>query len=157
MGSDGTDTAQVAGKAGSWLAHLFEGLAASAPPLLSALFVLAVGGLVAFLVGRLAEAVARNAAVANLHAVGRTFRVIVLVITALVASDRLGFVTSLVGILLLIAVAAVVLALAIAFGLGARSLAREAMDKGLGDLRRGLGEAEGREGEERGKGEAPEA
>lgn len=135
MGNGDSNPVSEAGNAASWTAHLASGLAASAPPFFSALLVLIVGGLVAVLVGKLAEAVARNAAIVNLRAVGRSFRGIVLCITALVASDRLGFGTSLAGIMLLIAVAAVLLALAIAFGLGARSLAHEATDKGLADLK----------------------
>jgi hypothetical protein len=138
MGDGVFDAAFVGGNAGSWAGRLLGRLEASAPHLLSALIVIIVGGLVAVLVGKLAETLARNAAIANLRAVGRTFRGIVLCVTALVASDRLGFGASLAGIILLIAVAAVLLALAIAFGLGARSLAREAADKGLADLRSGI-------------------
>jgi len=132
---------------GPWFGHLFETLAGSIPTLLSALFVLFVGGLLALLVGKAAEVVARNAAVSNLRAVGRTFRGIIFGIAALAASDRLGFDRSLVGILILIAVGSIFLALAIAFGLGARSLAKRATEGGIADLR----------GEMRGKARVDEA
>ncbi|HUX42765.1 MAG TPA: hypothetical protein VMV83_16480 [Rectinemataceae bacterium] len=120
------------------VASLWGDLAASLPSILSTLALLAIGSLAVFGVGKIAEAIARNAAVPNVRAVGRTFRVIVSVLVGLAVLDRLGFSRSLLGIIFLISIGAVVLAFAIAFGLGAISLAKKAAEEVVPDLRKGI-------------------
>jgi len=142
---------ELASRAGSALAagmdRIFETLKATLPSAFSAFVALAIGALAAFVAGRVAEAIARNAAVPNVHAVGRTFRGIVAGIAILVALDKLGLGRSLLGIFFLIAVAAVALAFAIAFGLGAVALARRLEEEGRGEV--GAGEAGEGRGEEK--------
>ncbi len=110
-------------------------LGGTLPSLLSFFAILAGGALLAFLGGRLIEAIARNAALADAKAVSKTLRIFIGVVTLLIASDQLGFGNSFVGVFLLIAIGAVMLAFAIAFGLGAVSLAREATEARIARLK----------------------
>ncbi|HUX37011.1 MAG TPA: hypothetical protein VMV44_03845 [Rectinemataceae bacterium] len=136
MGTDGTAEPSVfstlAGAVGQFLGNLGGAL----PSLLSFFAILAGGAVLAFLGGRLIESIARNAALPDARAVGKSLRSFIAVVTLLLASDRLGFGDSFVGIFLLIAIGAVVLAFAIAFGLGAVSLAREAAENRVAKIRR---------------------
>ena len=134
MGTGGTTASLSNSPLSSGIDRFLHVLSSSLPSIASVLAVLAVGAVAVYLVGRIAEAVARNAAVPNVKAVGRSFRAVVSIIVLLVASDRLGFGDSLLGTIILITVGAVFLAVAIAFGLGALALARRTEEDSVADI-----------------------
>jgi hypothetical protein len=107
--------------------RISDGLVESLPSIFAAVFVILIGLVIVAFLGNVIETIARNAAVPDAGAVARIFRYVGFAIIVLLASDQLGFSKSLLGSILLIALAAPALAFAIAFGLGSVDFAREAM------------------------------
>jgi hypothetical protein len=123
--------------------RISDSLVESLPAVFAALLVTLVGFVIVAFLGNVIETIARNAAVADAHAVARIFRYIGFAVIFLLASDQLGFGKSLLSALLLIAFAAPALAFAIAFGLGSVDLAKQAMQDLLKNLgRRGREESD---------------
>jgi hypothetical protein len=110
-------------------------LTASVPHLIAALLIVVVGLVAVSFVGNFVMTIARNAAYPHAGLVSRTVKVVGIVLVLSLALEQLNLSRSLVTVLFQIAFAAVALGLALAFGLGCKDLAREAMMRFLRNLR----------------------
>ena len=108
---------------------------ASVPHLIAALLIVVVGLVVVSFIGNFVMTVARNAAYPHAALVARAVKVTGIVLVLNLALEQLNLSRSLVTALFQIAFAAVALGLALAFGLGCKDLAREAMLRFLRNLR----------------------
>jgi hypothetical protein len=110
-------------------------IAASVPHLLAAFFIVLVGLVVVSFIGNFVMTVARNAAYPHARLVSRAVKIAGIVLVLSLALDQLNLSRSLVTTLFQILFAAAALAAALAFGLGCKDLARDAMQRFLRNLR----------------------
>ena len=110
-------------------------IAASVPHLLAAFFIVLVGLVVVSFIGNFVMTVARNAAYPHARLVSRAVKVAGIVLVLSLALDQLNLSRSLITTLFQILFAAAALAAALAFGLGCKDLARDAMQRFLRNLR----------------------
>ena len=112
-----------------------DNLIATLPGALAAIIVIIVGIIVVSFLANVVETIARNAAWTGARLVSRVVRYFGVTIVLLLAFDQLGLGKSIIGWLLVIAFAALALGLALAFGLGGQSLAKEALENMVKNLR----------------------
>jgi hypothetical protein len=110
-------------------------IAASVPHLLAAFFIVLVGLVVVSFIGNFVMTVARNAAYPHARLVSRAVKIAGIVLVLSLALDQLNLSRSLITTLFQILFAAAALAAALAFGLGCKDLARDAMQRFLRNLR----------------------
>ncbi len=110
-------------------------LTAAVPHVLAAVLIVVVGLVAVSFVGNFVMTIARNAAYPHAGLVSRAVKVVGIVLVLSLALEQLNLSRSLVTTLFQIAFAAVALGLALAFGLGCKDLAREAMLRFLRNLR----------------------
>ena len=110
-------------------------IAASVPHLLAAFFIVLVGLVVVSFIGNFVMTVARNAAYPHARLVSRAVKIAGIVLVLSLAFDQLNLSRSLITTLFQILFAAAALAAALAFGLGCKDLARDAMQRFLRNLR----------------------
>jgi hypothetical protein len=108
-----------------WTQNLVERFFLYLPHLLAALIILVVGSLVSRFLGRSVLIAAVNAHMPSARFVSAGVRVFVLVLAVVVGLDELGIGRTTIIVTFSILFGGVVTAVAIAFGLGARDLARE--------------------------------
>ncbi|MFO7652111.1 MAG: hypothetical protein R6X13_12330, partial [bacterium] len=114
-----------------WLDELLDAL----PAVLAAVGIGIVGYAVVLFSANVVGTLARNAAFAHADLLGRAVKWLGLIIVACVAIDHLGIQLKAIGTILQILFAAAAFGLALAFGLGCKDLARDAMLRFLRDLR----------------------
>jgi hypothetical protein len=110
-------------------------ITAAVPHLLAALLIVAVGLVVVSFIGNFVMTVARNAAYPHAGLVSRAVKAAGIVLVLSLAFEQLNLSRTLVTVLFQIAFAAVALGLALAFGLGCKDIARDAMLRFLRNLR----------------------
>jgi hypothetical protein len=110
-------------------------IAASVPHLLAAFFIVLVGLVVVSFIGNFVMTVARNAAYPHARLVSRAVKIAGIVLVLSLALDQLNLSRSLITTLFQILFAAAALAAALAFGLGCKDIARDAMLRFLRNLR----------------------
>lgn len=108
-----------------WTQNLVERFFLYLPHLLAALIILIVGGVVSRFLGRSVLIAAVNAHMPSARFVAAGVRVFVFVLAVVVSLDELGIGRTTIIVTFSILFGGVVTAVAIAFGLGARDLARE--------------------------------
>lgn len=110
-------------------------IAASVPHLLAAFFIVLVGLVVVSFIGNFVMTVARNAAYPHARLVSRAVKVAGIVLVLSLALDQLNLSRSLITTLFQVLFAAAAFGAALAFGLGCKDLARDAMQRFLRNLR----------------------
>ena len=115
----------------AWLAQL----GGSLPSLLTAISIAILGYAAVAFLANVVRTIARNAASPNAELLARVTKWGGAVVVAWVAVDQLGIEIRFISSILLILVAATAFGLVLAFGLGCKDMAREAMQKLLRDLR----------------------
>jgi hypothetical protein len=110
-------------------------ITASVPHLLAAFFIVLVGLVVVSFIGNFVMTVARNAAYPHARLVSRAVKIAGIVLVLSLALDQLNLSRSLITTLFQILFAAAALAAALAFGLGCKDIARDAMLRLLRNLR----------------------
>lgn len=110
-------------------------IAASVPHLLAAFFIVLVGLVVVSFIGNFVMTVARNAAYPHARLVSRAVKIAGIVLVLSLALDQLNLSRSLITTLFQILFAAAALGTALAFGLGCKDIARDAMLRFLRNLR----------------------
>ncbi len=109
-----------------------EGFFAYLPHLVLAIFIFIVGYLLMIFVGRTVLIAAVNARLKFAKLLSVAVQTIIMTFTIAMTVDELGIATSIIVVAFSIIFGGLILALAIAFGLGARDLARRWMEKHLG-------------------------
>jgi hypothetical protein len=109
-----------------------EGFFAYLPHLVLAIFIFIVGYLLMIFVGRTVLIAAVNARLRFAKLLSVSVQAIIMTFTVAMTVEELGIATSIMVVAFSILFGGIVLALAIAFGLGARGLARRWMEKRLG-------------------------
>jgi hypothetical protein len=104
-----------------------QALIAYLPHLLSAIFVLIAGALLAQFIGQLAQAGVASMGVEFHRAIGQAVRGILLLVTIIVAVEQLGLDVSVLTNIVTYLIAIIVAGLALAFGLGGREVARNVL------------------------------
>ncbi|MCB0154734.1 MAG: mechanosensitive ion channel [Anaerolineae bacterium] len=104
-----------------------QALIAYLPHLLSAIFALIVGALLAQFVGQLTQAGVASMGVEFHRAIGQAVRGILLLVTMIVAVEQLGLDVSVLTNIVTYLIAIIVAGLALAFGLGGREVARNVL------------------------------
>jgi hypothetical protein len=110
-------------------------LAASVPGILAALLVTGVGLAVVTFIGNFVMTVAINAAYPHARLLARTVKAVGIVIVLGLALEQANLSRSLVSTMVQILFAAIAFGAALAFGLGCKDLARDAMTRFLRNLR----------------------
>jgi len=110
-------------------------IAAAVPHLLAAVLIVIVGLVAVSFVGNFVMTVARNAAYPHAGLVSRAVKAVGIVLVLSLALEQLNLSRTLITALFQIAFAAVTLGLALAFGLGCKDIARDAMLRFLRNLR----------------------
>ncbi len=110
-------------------------IAASVPHVLAAFFIVLVGLVVVSFIGNFVMTVARNAAYPHARLVSRAVKIAGIVLVLSLALDQLNLSRSLITTLFQILFAAAALGTALAFGLGCKDIARDAMLRFLRNLR----------------------
>jgi hypothetical protein len=108
-----------------WTQNLVERFFLYLPHLLAAVIILVVGGLVSRFLGRSVLIAAVNARLASARLLAALTRIFVMTLTAVAALDELGIGRTTIIVTFAILFGGLVTAGAIAFGLGARDLARD--------------------------------
>ncbi|MDA8410540.1 MAG: hypothetical protein M0001_09135, partial [Treponema sp.] len=112
-----------------------DNLVATLPSALAAIIVIIVGIMVVSFLANVVETIARNAGWTGARLVSRVVRYFGVTIVLLLAFDQLGLGKSIIGWLLVIAFSALSLGLALAFGLGGQTLAKEALETMVRNIR----------------------
>lgn len=115
----------------TWLAQL----GAALPSLLTAVGIIILGYAAVAFLANVVRTIARNAASPTAELFARAVKWAGVLLVAWVAIDQLGIELRLVSAILQILVAATAFGLALAFGLGCKDMARDAMQKFLHNLR----------------------
>ena len=110
-------------------------IAASVPRLLAAFFIVVIGLVVVSFIGNFVMTVARNAAYPHARLVARAVKITGVVLVLSLALDQLNLSRSLITALFQILFAAAAFGAGLAFGLGCKDLARDAMLRFLRNLR----------------------
>lgn len=110
-----------------WTQNLVERFFLYLPHLLAALVILVAGGVVSRFLGRSVLIAAVNARMPSARLVAGVVRVLVMVLAVVIGLDELGIGRTTIIVTFAILFGGLVTALAIAFGLGARDLAREVL------------------------------
>jgi hypothetical protein len=110
-------------------------IAASVPHLLAAFFIVLVGLVVVSFIGNFVMTVARNAAYPHARLVSRAVKIAGIVLVLSLALDQLNLSRSLITTLFQVLFAAAAFGTALAFGLGCKDIARDAMLRFLRNLR----------------------
>ncbi len=105
------------------------------PRLVGALLILVLGLIVVTFLARFTLTLARNAALPSAQAMASSLRYVGLAVVVALALDQVGFGKTILGPMILMAFGAAVFGVALAFGLGCKDLAREAMERFLRELR----------------------
>ena len=113
------------------MAHLRNAL----PSLFSALFIAFVGVLVVTFLANFARTLAANAGLPHAGLLAKVLRSIGVAIVLVMALDQAGLGKTILGPMILTLFGAIALAAALAFGLGCKDLARQAMERFLRNLR----------------------
>lgn len=115
--------------------QLASSLGAAVPGVIAAAFIVFVGIVCVVFLGNVVETVSRNAAFRYGRLVASVVRYAGSLVLVLLVLDLVGLGQSLISFLVMIAFSAIALAFALAFGLGCKDLAREAMQEFFRNLR----------------------
>ncbi len=110
-------------------------IAAAVPRLLAAFFIVVIGLVIVSFIGNFVMTVARNAAYPHSRLVARAVKITGIVLVLSLALDQLNLSRSLITTLFQIVFAAAIFGTALAFGLGCKDIARDAMLRFLRNLR----------------------
>lgn len=105
------------------------------PSAIAAIFIVIAGVVIVTFLATFAMTLARNAALPNAQLLSTAIKYLGLGIVVAVALDQVGFGRTILGPMILMLFGAVVFGVALAFGLGCKDLARNAMEQFLRELR----------------------
>jgi small-conductance mechanosensitive channel len=114
---------------------VFEQAMELVPRLLAAILVSIIGAVLVTFSANFARTLARNAGMPNARLVSRLIKYSGNVLVVVIALDQVGFGRSVINSMFVIFFAALTFGLALAFGLGCKDLARDAMVRFLRNLR----------------------
>lgn len=110
-------------------------LVSAAPGLVAALFTVIIGAIMVTFVGNFVMTVARNAALPHSRLLSQTIKGLGMLLVLAMAVEQVNVGTTMITSIFLMFFGAVVFGLALAFGLGCKDMARDAMEKLLKNLR----------------------
>ncbi len=105
------------------------------PSAIAAIFIVIVGVVIVTFLATFAMTLARNAAIPNAQVISTSIKYLGIGIVIAIAVDQVGFGKTILGPMILMLFGAVVFGVALAFGLGCKDIARNAMEQFLRELR----------------------
>ncbi len=115
--------------------ELSEQVRVIVPSAIAAIFIVIVGVVIVTFLANFTMTLARNAAIPSAHMIAKAIKCIGIGIVSVIAFDLIGFGKTILNPMILMLFGAVVFSVGLAFGLGCKDIARNAVERFLRELR----------------------